>query len=350
VKTAKSKPVRPILYLAERRVRGKSYYFIRESYKSRSCYKSRELFSLGTNPARYIVYPGGNAFYVEEIVEDKLSSLGATASPEEIEDVFWPFVKPEIRRVLESFRQKAQARRKRTRMTPEEEGQIQTQTSWFDKRRVHYLRSGRTDQRGIGRMPVQLYAWLVGKSRDEIEQRFMRMERRLKSWELKKYVFVIFDLQRFFTQSWAREIPQGLEQATLDKHFLQEICRLNRDPSFWAGEKTGEFIHEYLIRYVIMFFDTSFGPDSFLRDYVRDFMDSHRKWRFPKRRSTVTLAEASSIFGVEKDILDTMSKRSLVRLFRRMAQRLHPDKGGKHEAFIKLTEAYRELLRRKGRV
>jgi DnaJ-class molecular chaperone len=58
--------------------------------------------------------------------------------------------------------------------------------------------------------------------------------------------------------------------------------------------------------------------------------------------------EASSVFGVEKEILSSMSKRSLVRLFRRLAQKRHPDKGGTHEEFIRLTEAYRECLRSKG--
>jgi hypothetical protein len=48
-----------------------------------------------------------------------------------------------------------------------------------------------------------------------------------------------------------------------------------------------------------------------------------------------------------KDVLQTMSRRSLARLYRRKAQALHPDKGGNHEAFIRLTEGYRELVRRK---
>jgi hypothetical protein len=107
-------------------------------------------------------------------------------------------------------------------------------------------------------------------------------------------------------------------------------------------------LHEYLVRYIIMFFDNPFGPDTFLRDYVREFMDRHRTWQFPQRTRTVSLVEASAIFGVEKEILKGMSKRSLIRLFRRLAQKRHPDKGGTHEEFIKLTEAYRGLLKKKG--
>jgi len=33
---------------------------------------------------------------------------------------------------------------------------------------------------------------------------------------------------------------------------------------------------------------------------------------------------------------------------RRVAKKLHPDKGGTHDRFIRLTEAYHELLRSKG--
>ena len=337
------------MYLARQRIRGKPCYFIRESYKEGDCFRSRELFDLGTNPARYIVYPGGNAFYIDEVVEDTLCSLGVTGAADKLEDVFWPFVKPGIRRVLEPFRHRGQARRKKRSMTPEEEAESRRQLSNFDKRRIHYLRSGRMDQGGLGRMSVLLLRWLFGKSRDEIEQRFMTMERSLGPRDLKNYTFVIFDLQKYFTQSWAKKIPQGLPQDEVDEHFLEEICRLNRDASFWAGEEhSGDMLHEYLVRYVVMFFDHPFGEDTFLRDHIKEFMDSHRAWRFPERTRTMGMDEASAVFGVDKEILRSMSKQRLVRLFRRLAQKRHPDKGGTHEEFIRLTEAYRECLRRKG--
>ncbi|MBW1859433.1 MAG: hypothetical protein JRI70_04995 [Deltaproteobacteria bacterium] len=146
------------MYLAQRTIKGKRHYFIRESYKDGDLFRSRELFGLGTNLAKYVIYPGGRAFYIDEVVED---------------------------------------------------------------RRIHYLRSGRMDQGGLGRMHLKLYVWLSAKSRDEIEQRFMRMERHLDPSELKNYTFVIFDLQRFFTQSWAKRIPQGLSQEKMYSHFME---------------------------------------------------------------------------------------------------------------------------------
>jgi curved DNA-binding protein CbpA len=61
----------------------------------------------------------------------------------------------------------------------------------------------------------------------------------------------------------------------------------------------------------------------------------------------MSLKEASSIFGVTEDVLRTMTRRSIVRLFRRAAKKLHPDKGGTEERFVQLTEAYEEILKRK---
>ncbi len=42
-----------------------------------------------------------------------------------------------------------------------------------------------------------------------------------------------------------------------------------------------------------------------------------------------------------------MSRHSLARLYHRRAQKLHPDKGGDHDKFVKLTQAYHDLLKTK---
>jgi curved DNA-binding protein CbpA len=42
-----------------------------------------------------------------------------------------------------------------------------------------------------------------------------------------------------------------------------------------------------------------------------------------------------------------MSRRDLVRLYRRKAQELHPDKGGDHDKFVRLTAAYHEVIKTK---
>jgi hypothetical protein len=265
-----------------------------------------------------------------------------------MEDIFWPFLKPGIRRALESFREKARAMRTRAGIQPEEEERIRTHVSGFDKRRVHYLRWGQIDQGRIEQMPARLFKWLLGKSRDEIEQYFLGVEQCLQPHEIKTYTYVIFDLQRFFSESCAKKMPQGLDQNRVDEHFLEEICRLNRDASFWAGENVGGTLHEYLIRYVVMFFDNDYGPDASLQDYIKEFMNARRFRRAPARKRSVSVDEASTLFGVKKETLSAITKRGLTRLYRRMAQKLHPDKGGEHEKFIQLTEAYQALLRKKG--
>jgi hypothetical protein len=143
---------RNILYLAQQRIKGKTHYFIRESFNNGDGFKSRDLFHLHTDPAKYIIYPGGNAFYIDSVVEETLSSLGVKPSADDMDDIFWPFLKPEIRRALESFREKAKARRTTVAINPEEEARIRRHVIEFDKRRVHYLRCGQIDQGRTGLM------------------------------------------------------------------------------------------------------------------------------------------------------------------------------------------------------
>ncbi|MFH1675007.1 MAG: J domain-containing protein [Pseudomonadota bacterium] len=333
------------MYLARKRIKGRIHYLIRESYQDGKYLRSRDLFDLGVNPSRYIVYPGGNAYYINEVVEDSLHSFGVEPTSDELDDIFWRFLNPEIRRAVEHFRRRGTSRR--AKLNRAEEEKVRTQVHLLDKRRMHYLKYGSMDQRRIVRTPPKLFGVLLEKSRDEIEQYFMEKERSLEPSELKTYVYVIFDLQRFFTETIATIMPQGLDQRKVDEYFLNEICRLNSNRSFWAGINLEGRLHEYLIRYVIMYFDSEYGRGSFLDDYIRNFMNSRRFYRPPPKKSTVSLDEASAIFGVKQDSLKKMTRRGITRLYRRMAQKLHPDKGGDHEKFIKLTEAYQELLRGK---
>ena len=106
-------------------------------------------------------------------------------------------------------------------------------------------------------------------------------------------------------------------------------------------------LHEYLVRYAIMFFDLEHEPRSFIEDYIRRFINSRRDYRPPSLTRSVTLGEASTLFNVSKDSLDKMGRSDLARLYRRRAQKLHPDKGGDHDTFVKLTEAYHSLLVKK---
>ena len=334
------------LYLACKILNGKNHYFIRESFQQAGTFQSRDLIDLGTDPACYIVYPGGNAFYVDGVIEDRLSELGAEVDYDELEDIFWRFVRPDIRRALESFRRREkQHKDDRKKKIPDinYSGPLHI----FDKRRVHYLKFGQTDQRYIDRVPLKLFCWLHHKSRDEIEQQFMAMENELNPREFKIYTFAIFNLQQFFYESYAKNYPQMLSQEKIDEYFIEQICRLSTDRAFWSGMRFGDRLHEYLVRYVVMLFDYDYAPGSFLEDYLRQFINSRREYRSPIKRTAVSLKEASAILGESGDVLNKMSRRDLSRLYRRKAQQLHPDKGGDHETFVKLTEAYHELMRTK---
>jgi len=334
------------MYLAKHRIKGRYRYFIRESFAGENGPRSRELFDLGTDPSRYIIYPDDNAFYIDRVVEEQLEDLGVRPDWDELENIFWPFLDPAIKRAIEPLRQRYYGRKKTAKLNPAQEAKIHTQTHIFDKRRMHYLRCGQLDQGHIGRMPAILLKGLVGKSRDETEQYFMVLEQSLKPVELKKYVFVIFDLQRFFRELIAKKFPEGLDQHRVDEHFLEEVCCLNQNEAFWGGSQTPKELHEYLVRYVIMFFDSDYGSSTILGDYARDFINRHRAHRPPPPKSTVSVEEASTIFEVKKETLKMITIRDLTRLYRRQAKKFHPDKGGEHDKFIKLTEAFQTLLRK----
>jgi hypothetical protein len=333
------------MYLARKTVGNRTRYYIRQSRREGRYYVSRDLLDLGTDPAQYIVYPGGNAYYIDEVIEEQLQRCGVTPEMDELDEVFWPFIKPDIRRLVEPFRERRRSIKSRSAQAAAQEAS-EAEFHIFDKRRICYLKFGRTDQTGIGRVPAKVFRVLQRKSRDEIEQLLMEMEAQLSPREYKNYTFVIFDIRQHYSSRLAVEVPQVLNQEEVDNHFIEELCRLNRDRSFWAGLDTENSLHSYLRRYLLMHFDYDYPAPAFEREYVRDFKNRHRRYHPPPGR-TVSLDEASSLFGEKKDALQTMSRRSLSRLYRRKAQALHPDKGGDHEAFIKLTEAYRELVRRK---
>jgi len=334
------------MYLAKHRIKGKIRYVIRQSVAGENGLCSRDLFDLGTDPSRYIVYLDRNAFYIDSVVEEKLEDMGVKPGWDELENIFWPFLHPEIKRVILPFRERSRRRTKTAKLDPALEAKILAGVHIFDKRRIHFLRFGQMDLGYIGRMPAALLKGLKGKSRDEIEQYFMVQEQILKPKELKAYVYVIFDLQRFFKELVAKIMPIALDQNKIDEHFIKEICRLNQNAVFWDGLYDKKELHEYLVRYVIMFFDSDYGHSTILDDHVKDFMNRHRFYRPPPPKSAVSVDEAGEVFEITKEALKTMTIRGLTKRYRGLAQKVHPDKGGDHEKFIKLTEAYQTLLRK----
>ena len=334
------------MYLAKRKINGQTHYTIRESYVYKNRFLSRILFDLGIDPAQYIVYPGGNSFYIHESVEEQLNDLDVYPKNDELEDIFWRFLEPDIKRSLETFRNRAKNLNPRHVSGTEKTAAV-SKFHIFDQRRILYLRCGQTNQRNIACVPQKLFQVLKNKSRDEIEQMFMEMEAILTVREYKTYAYVIFNLQDFFTQWFAQSAPKMLDQKAVDEHFVEEICRLNSDPTFWGGMETDKSLNEYLVRYAVMYFDYDYAPKSFMEEYVRNFINSRRDYRTPFKSRKANLKEAGALFQTTPEELKKMSRKDLVRLYRKKIQKLHPDKGGDHEAFIKLSRAYHHLLRTK---
>lgn len=332
------------MYLARTFIGSHIHYSIRESYQDKDCLRSRELFSLGTDPGRYIKYPGGNAYYVDEVVEDALLESGLTATGDELDEIFWNFLKPEIRYKLEPFRRREKISRKSRRIPVDLDSD---KLHLFDRYRLFYLKTGQKNVSHVPAVPAKMFRVLDGKSRDELEQQFITMERILPARELKTYVYTVFDIQKYFSEHFAREIPDFLDQSHVDEYFIQEICALKADEIFWAGfDVSSDRLNDYLVRYVIMFFDFDYEPRSFMEEYIRRFINSRRDYRPPSVRTSVSIEEASDIFGEGKETLKKMNRHELSRLYRRRARRLHPDAGGNSKAFIRLTRAYKSLLRK----
>jgi hypothetical protein len=312
-------------------------FVIRESYWDRGCYRSRDLVDIGPDPTEYIVYPGGRAYYIDPQLEDHILERGGAFDADELEDLFWPFVDEDVRYAVGSFRKRRQPPE---RTVADDRKQA---VHLFDKRRVHFLRFGRMDQGFIGRVPAKIFRPVRERSRDEIEQYFLHSERILKPHERKAYVYVIFDLQRFFSELCAKTMPQGLNQKAVDDYFVKELCRLNTDSVFWAGLPMRDHLQDYLVRYLLMYFDMDYGQSHFLENLINQFRNTHRRHRWPDRKR-MPLKEASRVFDIGSEELGRLTRHQVTRLFRRRALKCHPDQGGKPTEFIKLSEAYKSIM------
>ena len=181
------------MYLAQKRNKQQTYYYIRETYREGCSEKPGSLPS-GHRSTRYIIYPGGKGYYFDEVVEETLREHGVNPTQDELDRIFWEFLDPEIQRVIQGFERKAKT-------APSGSDTIVQDFHLFDKRRIHFLRFGSMDQRDLHRLPDKFFRALLGKSRDELEQYFMHEERILRPRELIRYLFVIFGLQQHLLYS-----------------------------------------------------------------------------------------------------------------------------------------------------
>ncbi len=332
------------MYLARKEIGLRHHHYIlRESYLSGGIFCSRDLEDLGRDPGRFIVYSSETSFHIDEDLLRRLQDKGAAASDSELEELLFPFVDPYIKNRLQPFRN----RHKYRSWQPAAEtlrNRALHETHAIDRRRLHFLRLGRTSVETVDKSQA-LYIILLDKSRDEIEQLILAQEQVLPPREYQQYLFTIFALERFFPESFARSIPQALDCERLDILFVEEVCRLAVDPTFWQGVLPFDCLPPYLVRYLIMYFDAAPEEPMGWARFAR-FTRSRRSYRSTSAADSGRMSrqQAFTIFGFSGEQLAGLRKKDLTRLYRQKAHELHPDKGGNTEQFILLTAAYEELL------
>ena len=331
------------MYMALVKTRGKTTYILRESVSSGKKRIHHDLFDLGPFPGAWINYPGGNAWYIDENLEETISGACQKFDPDTLEELFWPWVRPDIRQAVRFFRNRpgsSGSSGSHPRLTTAEKQEISRLTHAFDKRRTHFLKLGNMDQGPLPNMPAVLFKDLQKKSRDEIEQGFMAQEKTLEPSNLKSYVYTIFDLQSFFQGALAKQMPQALDQHKVEAFFLKEICRINKRLFGLISH-----LHAYMVRYLIMFFDNDYAHTLLLDEMERAFRFRHRSFSPPSPK-TFSTRKARSIFKITKEEFKNLNKRGLRKIYRRLAREHHPDRGGSHDQFIEINNAYQVLVER----
>lgn len=334
------------MYLATMHRDGRLSYTIRASFfdEAGAVYGCREVFDLGFDPGRYIHRLAENAIYFDEALEEAVAGEYGGEPTAVLEELLWDFLPPEERRIIGSFRRKPSARL--SEISPEEREEIERAIHIFDRRRLYYIRYGAVDQSRIYRLSDKVYRPLLRKCRDEKEYYFQCLEKSLRPAEMKKYIFVIFNLQQNFDEIYRAFMPEALNRQRMDEVFVDELCRLNRDAGFWQTAVAGDVLHPHLRHYLIYYFDHSFESRSFDYDFYREFRAGHRRFSWPEKKVKVSEEEVNALFGRTMTELKKMDRGDLGRLFRKKAKDHHPDGGGEAANFIKLRQVYENLKNR----
>lgn len=331
------------MYLAQELKGKEPVFFLRQSYRKEGVYCARDLINLGTNPEKFILYSGDISYEIDDDLLSQLKQKGVKVDYTELEDLFYPFLDPYIRYKLEPFRHRYRHRRW-TRMSAEDRELIFSQTHVFDRRRLLFLRFGNCPPEVMEKTPT-LFRQLLEKSRDELEQEIQRQEKALQPREYKNYLFSIFDLQRFFQSRLSRYMPQSLDPEKVDHVFVEQYCMLDRDAGFWQGYARSDKTPEYLLRYLIMYFDLAVEGDTLWNAGWARRGRYRRPFTGAASGNRMSLDKAAGVIGVSRKELAAMTKKEITSLYRKQAHTLHPDKGGEHDKFVELTAAYNELLR-----
>lgn len=339
------------MYLKRVHARDGYHFILSESRCDDQCWKHHSLIDLGTDPGDFIEYPGGNSFHVKESLLKRVRKMAEHFSEDELEKLLMPFLAPHIRRIVERFERPGKSVKPWGALSSDEVLVRQKDLHFFDKRRFHYLRFGRVQMGDLDRRPWRFLQILSEKSRDEIEAMMERMELALAPHERRTYVYTAFHLQNHFQHLYTRNHPSALDPESVDDSFLEDICRLNRDKWFFEGVPPHDHqsLHPYLIKYLILYFDNDFVPGTFWNQYVKDFIWQHQFYQKPKshRRPSHSRDEACRCLDISPKDFKEMDRRKLTRVYRRLAKKTHPDRGGESKRFVEITAAYETLLKMK---
>jgi hypothetical protein len=334
------------MYLAKLQDGSGTSYQIRESYQTEeNSFNYRVIYKLGNNPRRFIDHFEDHVVLFNNDLVEAVSVHTEGDGDAVLEYLLRDFLPTEIKRRLAMFQTRGGYRA--SPLANREREEIARQIHLFDRRRLYYLRYGAVDQSRLSRLHEKCCRPLLGQSRDEREYYFSAEETALEPGSYLQYVYAIFNLQKYFNQSFAPWLPESLARDEMAEHFEKEICRLNQDRRFWQAEETTDSLHHHLTRYLIMFFDYTPASRSFFADFAKTFMAGHRTFRWPEKKSSRSPEKVSEIFATSNEELKKMTREQLNRLYRQKAMQLHPDLGGDHDLFIELTEIYNELLRTK---
>jgi hypothetical protein len=292
---------------------------------------AESLVELGTDLTRMFGFGPCGVTCTEEL----LTALAVlNVDPDELDQAVAPFAPRGFRPASDRSRTW-----RRTVLTRDQEDIIRALHP-FDRRRMAYLRSGEVDLSRIDEVSPKLFRGILGKSRDELEQMFMRMERELPRSEARTYVHAAFNLQRHFASLTARTTPEALDQERHDEAFLREFCAIDDDASFGFGLPDGARI--YLRRYAWLHFDFDFPARDGFQTIFQRFMDDFR--RLPPKPRPVAPERVMDLFGLSMDQIRSMSRREFARVFRKKAMTLHPDRGGDHDVFVELLDVYKRIV------
>jgi hypothetical protein len=324
------------------------HYVIRASYRDGECWRSEDLADLGADPATHVEYAGRNSFYFSSDLEEKLQAKGVKYSIEDLEELFLPFLPPHIRRLIESFQTHTTRRHGRRTCSEQELTQKQRGLHSFDKRRLHFLRCGRVDIGDLDRRPWKFLNVIMEKSRDEIEHVIEDMERVLRPHELCPYLFTALHLQSRFPHHLLRNHPAALDRDEVDNYFLEELCAVNEDETYFAGMERFDrtTLHPLLVKYLVLYFDSEFEGNAWPEQLV-EFMRRRAFYRRLPAVRRMDIEEACTLFGISKEEVVRLDRNQLARLYRCKAKELHPDRGGDKESFIRMSEAFACLTEQK---